>query len=103
MKQIYPIILGLTLIIFAGVSGCTGDLHPPYAVPQAPNVNIQDSCPIQDFGNGTLYFVCTEGNFAGSLSRYIGKNNVTILGIAPVPSPASYNLLSGYIVVVKQA
>ena len=61
-KQIFVIaLLVLSLII---ITGCTQELDD----------NVEQECTLEDYGNGVLYFGCTQSNFATELSDY-RKNN----------------------------
>ena len=59
-------------------------------------------CPIEDYGNGVLYFDCRGGLFATELSSYLSvHNNSRVVSITPVPDGGRYNSINGYIVVME--
>lgn len=98
MKYIYSILAIMAVVAAVGVSGCT-DIQASTQKEEA--LSTKETCPVQDFGNGVLYFPCTGGKFASTLSQHIESDNLTILAITPVLEVFSYNKESGYIVVVE--
>ena len=103
MKKIASfILLGLMLIAAIITTGCTGPSQSALSNSQIVQPELTPApCPISNYGNGTLYFACIDQMFVTTLSDYIGRNNVTVTGIVPVPNVETYNSLKGYIVVVK--
>ena len=96
-----PFVIGVLVLLLVAFSGCTdiiqtniGDHTPIVFSGQKEFV----TCPTTDYGNGVIFFGCVEGSFARSLSDYIGKNNVTVTSMVPVPAASQYNNIFGYIV-----
>jgi predicted small lipoprotein YifL len=94
MKYIYSILVIMLILAAVGVAGC---------VDKTPLDNPEETiCPVQDYGNGVLFFGCTDIMFVKTLSDYIGKNNITVYSMTPVMKQLTYNSEKGYIVVVKK-
>ena len=93
MKYIAMILIIAMMIVSMG---CTAS--------QDQNLQTSDVavCPTTDFGNGVIFFGCTETLFITSLSDYIEKNNVRVISMTTVPNSFDYNALHGYIVIVEK-
>ena len=69
---------------------------------QYTNASPTNICPIYNYGNGTLFFNCSDERFLTSLSQYIGQNHITVTAIAAAPDQLTPNDEYGYIVTVKE-
>ena len=93
MKYIAMILIIALMIVSMG---CTAS--------QDQNLQTSDVavCPITDFGNGVIFFGCTDILFITSLSDYIEKNNVRVNSMTTVPDSFQYNAAFGYVVIVEK-
>ena len=57
-------------------------------------------CSIKDFGNGVIFFGCTDTLFATTLSDYVSKNKMVVTAIANAPEDTTTNDNYGYFVTV---
>ena len=62
--------------------------------PESPG-NI---CPIQDYGNNTVVFLCSEMLYATTLSDYQGKHHLYASSAVEIPDPDTPNGDLGYLV-----
>jgi len=67
---------------------------------QFQNASANNTCQIYNFGNGTLFFDCTDLLYYSSLSQYIGSHNVSVTSMAPAADQNTQNDEYGYIVTV---
>ena len=62
--------------------------------PESPG-NI---CPIQDYGNNTVVFLCSEMLYATTLSDYQGEHQLYASSAVEIPDPDTTNGDLGYLV-----
>jgi hypothetical protein len=55
-------------------------------------------CPVQDYGNNTVVFLCSEMLYATTLSDYQGEHHLYASSAVEIPDPDTTNGDLGYLV-----